>query len=51
MWSFGRVMKVFPGVDGSVWFAVVQLKDSYYIHQVANLVVLSKMSGADDTSP
>lgn len=42
MWSVGKVTKVFPGGDGSVWFAEVQWKDRYYIHQVAKMVAMPK---------
>lgn len=42
MWSVGKVTKVFPGGDGSVWFAEVQWNDRYYIHQVAKMVAMPK---------
>lgn len=43
MWPVGKISKVFPGADGVVRSAEVQVKDHTYIRPVVKLVTLPQM--------
>lgn len=50
MWQMGSVTKVFPGTDGRVRTAEVQIKDRVYTRPIARLIVLPEIEDPEDES-
>lgn len=44
----GKVTKVFPGTDGRVRTAEVQVKDRVYTRPITRLIVLPEIQDPDD---
>nr|XP_055074008.1 uncharacterized protein LOC129453697 [Misgurnus anguillicaudatus] len=47
-WQIGKVVKVFPGADGRVRTAEVQIKDRVYARPIARLIVLPEIRDEED---
>lgn len=47
LWHIGRVMKVFPGADGHVRIAEIQIKGRTYTRPIARLIVLPEIPEED----
>ncbi len=47
-WQIGKVVKVFPGADGRVRTADVEIHDRIYTRPIARLIVLPEITDAED---
>lgn len=48
LWQMGKVTKVFPGTDGRVRTAEVQVKDRVYTRPITRLIVLPEIQDPED---
>lgn len=47
LWLVGKVMKIFPGSDGCIRAAEIQINDKIYTRPVARLIPLPSFSDED----